>query len=188
MGTWKAFSTLESCLFRSRLRYSEKEGGLYCACLTYAIFYFWINRALQLPVFFWSISLHKGCIQQIGHTVSICALFLFLSISLISFCKPPRGLYIFNCRSHLSLFLPFLVHEMKKKKEDHYWFFFYLTQCGSRIYTLYQKLPSDRSRLAKIKQLDHVNLCNSINLNRAAQIYTSWGPGLEEKLLRKSVL
>lgn len=117
MGTWKAFSTLESCLFRSRLRYSEKEGGLYCACLTYAIFYFWINRALQLPVFFWSISLHKGCIQQIGHTVSICALFLFLSISLISFCKPPRGLYIFNCRSHLSLFLPFLVHEMKKKKK-----------------------------------------------------------------------
>lgn len=116
MGTWKAFSTLESCLFRSRLRYSEREGGLYCACLTYAIFYFWINRALQLPVFFSSISLHKGCIQQIGHTVSICALFLFLSIALISFRKPPCGLYIFDCRSHLSVFLPFLVHEMKKKK------------------------------------------------------------------------
>lgn len=167
MGTWKAFSTLESWLFRSRLRSSEKEEELHCACLTYAIFYFWINRALQLPVLFWSVRLHKGCIQQIGHRVSMCALFLFLSISLVSFCKPPRGIYMFNCRPHLILFLslPWTWNE-KKKKNDRFWFFITCLSVGQGFITFYQKLPSDRSRLAEIKQLDDVNLCNYINLNR----------------------
>lgn len=41
------------------------------------------------------------------------------------------------------------------------------------LYPLYQKSPSDKSRLAEIKQLDHVNLCNSINLSRNTQSYTS---------------
>lgn len=171
MGTWKAFSTLESWLFRSGLRSSERKEELHCACLTYAIFYFWINRALQLPVLFWSVRLHKGRIQQIGHMVSVCALFLFLSISLIPFCKLPHGLYMFNCISHLILFFLFLAHEMEKKKRekkrnDWFWFFSICLSMGQGFITLYQKLPSDRSSLAEIKQLDHVNLCNYINLNR----------------------